>query len=776
MTKSKIPIIFFGLFIVVASIFILQLTLVELEENTTFPTKHSKGQIDFTDVDFNKTKLIGLAGDYEFYWNQLLTPDNFTDSTPESLTGYIKLPNIWNGYNIESVKLKGDGYATFRLKMVFPDEDFYSIKINEFDCAYKLWINGNAVESGKVGRNLKEEVPSWKRNTIIFFTKNRTAELVLQVSNFNHRKGGPEDLMLIGKYKSISSYKTKQIGIAFFLIGLFFIMFVYNYGLYIHRSKEKSYFFFSLICLLILLRIATTGEKVIYEIAPLINWEVMIRIEYLSYTMVIPLFYMFVRRLYPEDLSKLYEKTVNIISAIVIASILFTPVKIFSYTPILYQGIVALTAILILIGLIKAVTRKRDDALFMLFGYFMLFAISINDILFYNKVLNTVFLMPFGLFIIVFVNAMTLSKRFSNSFSTIEALTEELRSINIELEKKVEERTREVLMQKSKIEKQALVLKETNKKIISLSKFKDSMTHMIVHDLKNPLNTIINASVMNDIPEKDKIIHEAGREMNNLVMNMLDVYKYENTTMHISKVDVYLKDLIEDAINDVRFLGKMRDVVFKTKVIETIKVDIDKGIMHRVLVNILTNAIKFSPIAGIVEVSTEIENGEFVKISIKDNGPGIRADRIKTIFDRFQSEAQTDSLIMSTGLGLNFCKLAVKSHGGDITVESVEMQGSTFTISIPLPDKNQINQSTIKTVTQNQQNEYVLDSNDIKDILPYIDTLKNFEVYQVSDILNVLNNLNTFESPNIKNWVSEVTDAVLLCLQEKYTDLLNLKK
>ncbi|KAB2868894.1 MAG: hypothetical protein F9K37_09285, partial [Bacteroidales bacterium] len=228
MTKSKIPIIFFGLFIVVASIFILQLTLVELEENTTFPTKHSKGQIDFTDVDFNKTKLIGLAGDYEFYWNQLLTPDNFTDSTPESLTGYIKLPNIWNGYNIESVKLKGDGYATFRLKMVFPDEDFYSIKINEFDCAYKLWINGNAVESGKVGRNLKEEVPSWKRNTIIFFTKNRTAELVLQVSNFNHRKGGPEDLMLIGKYKSISSYKTKQIGIAFFLIGLFFIMFVYN--------------------------------------------------------------------------------------------------------------------------------------------------------------------------------------------------------------------------------------------------------------------------------------------------------------------------------------------------------------------------------------------------------------------------------------------------------------------------------------------------------------------------------------------------------------------
>lgn len=776
MTKSKIPIIFFGLFIVVASIFILQLTLVELEENTTFPKNHKNGVIDFTDTDFNNTKIIGLAGDYEFYWNQLLAPESFTDSNPKNLTGYLKLPNIWNGYFVDSFALKGEGYATFRIKILFPDEDFYSIKINEFDCAYKLWINGNFVESGKVGRNLKEEVPSWKRNTIIFFTKNRTAELVLQVSNFNHRKGGPEDLMLIGKYKSISNYKTKQIGIAFFLIGIFFIMFVYYYGLYINRSKEKSYFIFSIICLLILLRIATTGEKTIYEIVPKINWEVMIRIEYLSYTMVIPLFYMFVRRLNPLDLSKLYEKTVNIISIVVIAIILFTPVRVFSYTPIFYQGVVALTAIFILSGLIKAVIRKRDDALFMLFGYFMLFAISINDILFYNKVLNTVFLMPFGLFIIVFVNAMTLSKRFSNSFSTIEALTEELRSLNIELEKKVEERTREVLMQKSEIEKQALVLKETNKKIISLSKFKDSMTHMIVHDLKNPLNTIINVSVMSDIPEKDKIIHEAGREMNSLVMNMLDVYKYENTTMNLSKLNIYLKDLIEDALNDVLFLGKMRDVVFNTKITENVKIDIDKSIMHRVLVNILTNAIKFSPIAGVIEVFTEIGNDNFLKISIKDNGPGIRAERIKTIFDRFQSEAQNDNLIMSTGLGLNFCKLAVKSHGGSIFVESVEMQGSTFTISIPLSEKTGVNQTTYRATMQNEQSELNLSSDDIEKINPLIESLQNFEVYQVSEILQVLNNLNNYDSPRIKCWVSKVTDAVLLCQQNTYTDLLNIKK
>ncbi|MGE0078673.1 MAG: 7TM diverse intracellular signaling domain-containing protein [Bacteroidales bacterium] len=683
MKIRKTSIIFFGLLIAIAFIFTIKLTLTELEECSAIPSQDTNGVIDLTNVDFNKTKLIGLVGDYEFYWNQLLKPNDFIDSTKKTLTSYIKLPNIWNGYKVDSIELKGEGYATFRLKILFPDEDFYSIKVNEFDCAYKLWINGKIIESGKVGRNSNEEIPSWKRNTVSFFTKEKTAEFVLQVSNFNHRKGGPEDLMLIGKSDSVNYYKAKQISLAFFLIGLFFIMFVYNYVLYIYRRKEKQYLLFSLICFVILLRIISTGEKTIYLIFPNINWEIMVRIEYLSFILAIPLQYMFVRRLYPNDLSKVHEQIINITSGIVIACILLTPVKIFSYTPILHQGIGVFAATLIFVGLLKAVNKKRDDVILMLFGYFILFVTSINDILFYNQILNTTFLMPFGLFIIVFVNAIILSKRYSISFSTIETLTQELKSINTELEKKVEERTQEVLFQKSEIEKQAQILKVTNEKILNLSKFKDRITHMIVHDLKNPLSVITNVSLMKDIPEKDMIIHEAGREMNNLVMNMLDVYKYENTTMHLSKIDIYLKELIEDAINDIQLLAKMRNIVFKITVIENIKIEVDKSIMHRVLVNIITNAIKFSPIAGIIEIYTEIDP-KLIKISVKDNGSGISADRIKTIFNRFQSGEQTYNLVASTGLGLNFCKLAIQSHGGSISVESSEMQGSTFTISLPL--------------------------------------------------------------------------------------------
>ncbi len=777
MVKAKVPFFFFGLFIVIVSLLTLQLTLVELKENTTYPINTTKGEINVSNINFDNSQLIGLEGDYEFYWNQLLNPDDFIDTTPKNPTGYINLPGLWNDFIVDGKKLSGYGNATFKIRIKFPDEDLYSIKIKEFDCAYKLWVNGLSVESGRVGKSKAEEIPSWKRNEIIFYTKDKKADLIFQVSNFNHRKGGPEDLMLLGKSKSVVTYKNKQLAINYFLVGLFFIMFIYNYGLYIYRKKEKSYLYFSLICLLILLRESTTGEKIIYDIFPNINWWVMIKIEYLSYTMVIPLFYMFVKVLIPDYFSKRYEISVNIISGVVVFIILFTPVKIFSYTPIFYQGVVALTAILILVGLVRSFLNRKEDSLIMLIAYLMLFIISINDILYYDKVLHTAFLMPFGLFIIVFVNAFTLSKRFSNSFATIEGLTLELSQYNLELEQKVADRTHEVMHQKQEIENQALALQETNKKIITLSKFKDSMTHMIVHDLKNPLNTIINASIMDDIPEKNNLIHEAGREMNNLVLNILDVYKYENTTMVLNKEHINLTELIEDAINDVSFLGKLRSVVFEIVINENIEVNVDKAIMHRVLVNILTNAIKFSPILGRIEIKTILHNPDFIKISVKDNGPGVRPERQKTIFDRFQSETQDDSLIVSTGLGLNFCKLAVDSHGGDIYVESVEMQGATFNVILPLTESFAINTQKIRREINYHASEGdILIDSDMEIIAPFINELKRFEVYQVSDILRVLNVLSKNDSPTIQKWVMMVTDSVLLCQQSRYSELINIKQ
>jgi signal transduction histidine kinase len=194
----------------------------------------------------------------------------------------------------------------------------------------------------------------------------------------------------------------------------------------------------------------------------------------------------------------------------------------------------------------------------------------------------------------------------------------------------------------------------------------------------------LNISIMDNNQEKENFIHEAGREMNNLVMNILDVYKYENTSMVLCKEPVLLKELIEGALDDVSFLGKLRKVNFTLEIVDNIIVNLDRGIFHRVIVNLLTNAIKYSPVGGKIEIRTFVENHNYFKLTVKDNGPGIRLERQKTIFDRYQAGAQQDSLLPSTGLGLNFCKMAVESHGGTICVESDEQQGAKFITSLPI--------------------------------------------------------------------------------------------
>ncbi|NVO10954.1 MAG: sensor histidine kinase [Bacteroidales bacterium] len=774
MFRSKSPIIFFGLFILIASIFTLYLLVIELEDNTSFHANSLKGVANLTNVDFNKNKLVGLTGEYEFYWKQLLTPTNFLDSTKKQLTGYLELPGLWNGFVLDGEKLKGDGYATFRLIIQVPDEDYYAIKVKEFDCAYKMWVNGVYLERGIVGTDELGENPNWKRNEIIFFSKDRVVELVFQVSNFVHRKGGPEDLMLFGKSNSILSYKHKQIAFSYFLLGILVIMFIYHYGLYIVREKEISNLIFSLVCFFIIIRLISTGEKIIYNIYPSISWGFLIRVEYISYTVIPPLMYAFMRCLFPDEFYKLYERIISFLCVVVVLIVVFLPVKIFSYTPLFYQNVVGLTAVITLIGLIKSVLNKRENSYLMLSGYLIFFIAVINDILYYNNLLHSAFLLPFGLFSIVLVNGFTLSRRFSNSFLTIEALTTELGKNNLELENKVEERTKVVLEQKQEIEKQAIILKETNKKLTEQDEFKENMTQMIVHDLKNPLNTIINLSMLEDFDDKNKIIYEAGKGMLNLVSNILDVYKYEKTSMNLSIEPIKLNDLIDSALKDVLFLGKIRDTEINCQKNNDIAIFVDYTIMHRTLVNLFTNAIKFSPLSGKVKIFTSIDNHELINISIWNNGPIINPERQKIIFDRYHSETIKDSVMLSTGLGLHFCKIAIESHGGNISLESNSNDGTTFTITFPI--KNISNNDSKHSISENGEGDLnikkSISTEDIEEILPYIEDLKRYEVYQVSDIFNALEKI---KSINVKfqRWINLVAESVMQCNQSKYSKLIN---
>jgi PAS domain S-box-containing protein len=228
-------------------------------------------------------------------------------------------------------------------------------------------------------------------------------------------------------------------------------------------------------------------------------------------------------------------------------------------------------------------------------------------------------------------------------------------------------------------------------------KMRQDLTDMLVHDLRGPMANLIIlveflsielGSTITD-PEIHKILELAqvnGRVTRDLLDSMLDVGRLEAGEIYLQQSWVDLNETIQAVKAQVtpQARAKQMELIFRP-LPQTPTIWIDRGMIRRVLVNLVDNAIKYTPDQGIVSLTTTISDAA-VCFAITDTGPGIgQADQAR-IFDKFSRVNHSSHAPAGVGLGLAFCKLAVEAHGGAIWVESegVSGQGSTFFVTIPL--------------------------------------------------------------------------------------------
>jgi signal transduction histidine kinase len=238
--------------------------------------------------------------------------------------------------------------------------------------------------------------------------------------------------------------------------------------------------------------------------------------------------------------------------------------------------------------------------------------------------------------------------------------------------------------QKKKIEAQAELYKNAYDKLKDLDDFKEAMTNMLVHDLKNPLNVLINLPGLGDFKEKDEIIHHTSRQMLNLVMNILDIQKFESNKLELNKVFVSVQSLVADAIDEIKLLSRQKGLHIVSQIDQNYIIHVDKELVNRILVNILTNAVRFSARDTEIKVNITEIPGPYIRFEIIDSGPGIAKEDQEMIFEKFVHIQQTGEYqLRSTGLGLTFCKMATEAHGGHIGVVSEINKGANFWITLP---------------------------------------------------------------------------------------------
>ncbi len=276
---------------------------------------------------------------------------------------------------------------------------------------------------------------------------------------------------------------------------------------------------------------------------------------------------------------------------------------------------------------------------------------------------------------------------------------------NMELEAQHEELSRQKLLiegQKREAERQSAQLAAALGALQRAEEMRDSLTAMLVHDLRTPLTTLIGPLEMlqdGELGQLSEMQSEivsmslgSGQRLLGLVNELLDISKMEAGQLQIRADTLRPQDAIAKAVETVSLSQYGGGAPIKTEVApDAPLLQADAELVTRVLINLLGNALKFTPTSGQITVGAMPDPNEpnMVRLWVRDTGEGIPSEDIDKVFDKFgQVETRKAGRKMSTGLGLTFCKLAVEAHEGRIWVESKLGQGSTFLFTLPVREAN----------------------------------------------------------------------------------------
>jgi PAS domain S-box-containing protein len=226
-----------------------------------------------------------------------------------------------------------------------------------------------------------------------------------------------------------------------------------------------------------------------------------------------------------------------------------------------------------------------------------------------------------------------------------------------------------------------------------LEQLRDDLTHMIVHDLRTPLTSLLTGlqtvpllGDMNDA--QDEVLElavQGGTTLLGMINDLLDIDKIEAGSLALEYADVSPGDLVASALSQVQPLARSKGLQLRQEVPDDLgPFSADEEKLRRVLVNLLGNAMKFTSEGGVTVGARRALGEEALIFFVRDTGEGIPREAFERIFEKFgQVDSRKGGRKMSTGLGLTFCKMAVEAHGGRIWVESEPGEGSTFQFTLP---------------------------------------------------------------------------------------------
>jgi signal transduction histidine kinase len=659
--------------------------------------KAVKGIIDLRKLETPAKFYVSLNGEWEFYWKQMLYPNDFRKHLTPRTAFYGKVPSYWTDYRIGKNKPEKYGYATYHLTILLPKElrSRLAFDVPVFDSSFDLWVNDTLLASnGQPGTNEEETRPQYAPNFYKYVPRGDTLSVIINVSNYQHRRGGFWLPLKLGTFHEINKKKANTWAGEYATMSLlagfacFFILFFCFY------PKDKIMAFFSMVLIGLALRPLFTSQFLIYDFFN-IGWQWTIKMEYISLFIVLIGMVWFIENLYPSGFIRIIAWLVTITFCISFLLTLFFPVKIFSYSTIAYYPTLLILALYALFMSFRGVLKlSLLDTIY--FAAFVLFTVgSIHDTLVSlgRSTGRLGYVMSFVIVIFIFIQAVLLLYKWIAAYNEKDRLQNELEFMNRNLEKLVNERTIELKSRNDEIEKQNERIALQNRQLSETILLKNKLFSVIAHDLRSPVvNILYMLNLLKEKEYKEKYDTFANTSIEyaqmviNLLENMLVWGRDQEDKINYSPDKQNLANIILTNLSIYKETSDRKDITVNFTQIGNSVAWVDKDLIDIVIRNLLSNAVKYTNRGGRISilVKDRSNNGEGLLLKICDNGIGIPASIKDSLFTtaEIRSFPGTENE-KGTGLGLKLCQELVKINRGTISVESKEGEGTCFIITLP---------------------------------------------------------------------------------------------
>jgi len=281
---------------------------------------------------------------------------------------------------------------------------------------------------------------------------------------------------------------------------------------------------------------------------------------------------------------------------------------------------------------------------------------------------------------------------FNEMLAQIQQSERALRKAHDELEQRVRERTAELETAKKEVEEFSHSILLAKEEVERGSKFKDQFLSTMSHELRTPLNAVLGFSdlladerygPLNERQQRYvKHIHTGGRHLLSLISDILDLSKIEAGRMELAIESLSVDTVFGEVLSAMQPLADTKSQSMSKNTEAGLAVHADSTRFKQVLMNLLGNAIKFTPNGGRIEVAARSVEGK-VRVEVRDNGPGIPPEEQQRIFEAFYRLRESGKKTEGTGLGLAITHRLVELHGGELSLESQVGQGSCFYFCLP---------------------------------------------------------------------------------------------